>query len=137
MQGQLNNSHVICHTRMLPWDFTCVFALVRSPHSLSSGSDAIFLEGDGSGRTIYSDALASYDVLCSTGCTHNCRDTVLAGDDGSVGHHAAHFHDEASGGEEERRPARIGRRCNQDFTRFQASACGVEDDSRRGCDASG
>jgi hypothetical protein len=54
-----------------------------------------------------------------------------------VGHHAAHFHDEASGGEEEGGPAGVGGRGNQDFARFQASARGVEDDSCRGCDASG
>src|SRR6266699_1225077 len=118
---------------MLLQNLTGVFASVRSSHSLSSCSDAdIFLEGDGSGRTIYSAALASYDVLCSTGCTHNCRDTVLAGDDGSVGHHAAHFHDEATSSQEERRPARVGGGGNQDFARFQASACGVEENSRQG-----
>src|SRR5436305_13061289 len=94
-------------------------------------------DANSAGGTVDGDLLAGGDALGGSGNADDGGDAVFAGDDGSVGYHAAHFHDEAGGGEEEGGPAGIGGGGNQDFARFQASACGVEDDSRRGCDASG
>src|SRR5213592_4949245 len=94
-------------------------------------------DADGAGGAVDGDLLAGGDALGGCGDTDDGGDAVFAGDDGSVGYHAAHFHDEARGGEEERGPAWVGGGGNQDFARFQASARGVEDDSRRGCYASG
>src|SRR6266487_154006 len=86
---------------------------------------------------IDADVLAGGDALGGGGNADDGGDAVFAGDDGSVGYHAAHFHDEARGGEEEGGPARVGGGGNRDFAGFQASARRVEDDSRRGCYASG
>src|SRR5258708_11659687 len=133
---KLKGKIFLCHPRMLLRDFRGGPAVVRSSHSLSSSSDVdVFLEGDGSCRTIDSDALASYDVRCSTGYTHNCRDAILAGDDGSVGYHAAHFHHQATSSQEEGGPAGVGRRCNQDFARLQSCPCWIKDDTRQGCNS--
>src|SRR5437588_10465457 len=95
------------------------------------------IDADGAGGAIDGDLLAGGDALGGRGDADDGGDAVFAGDDGSVGYHAAHFHDEAGGGEAEGGPARAGGGGNQDFGRLQASARRVEDDSRRGCYASG
>src|SRR5437588_5928629 len=95
------------------------------------------IDANNAGGAIDGDLLAGGDALGGRGDADDGGDAVFAGDDGSVGYHAAHFHDEARGGEEEGGPARVGGGGNQDFAGFQASARRVEDDSRRGCYASG
>src|SRR5205823_5987086 len=60
------------------------------------------------------------------------RDAVLAGDHRAVGHRAAHLHDQAAGGEKERRPAGVGRGGDQDLAGLQVGAGRVEDHAREG-----
>ncbi len=81
--------------------------------------------------------LAGGDALGGRGDADDGGYAVFAGDDGSVGHHATHFHDETRGGEEKGSPSRVSGGGNQDFARFQASARGVEDNARHGRCASG
>src|SRR2546421_5722365 len=95
------------------------------------------IDANSARSAINGDLLAGGDALGGRGDADDGGDAVFAGDDGSVGYHAAHFHDEARGGEGEGGAARVGGGGNQDFAGFQASARRVEDDSRRGCYASG
>ena len=44
-------------------------------------------------RPIDRNPLPGADALCGTWHAYHCRDTILAGNDSSVGNHAAHFHD--------------------------------------------
>ena len=63
---------------------------------------------DNAGRAIDGNALPGRDVFCGTRNADDCRDAVFTSDDGTVRHDSSHFHYQAAGREEERRPARVG-----------------------------
>jgi hypothetical protein len=66
----------------------------------------------------------------------DCRDAILAGHDSAMRHRSAHFHHQATGGEEEGGPAGVGRGRDQDLSVFQMSILWIEDYScGRGYDA--
>ena len=64
------------------------------------------------------NTLPCSDAFCRTRHPDNCRDAVFTGNDGTVGYSTSHFHDQTARRKEERRPAWIGRRSNQDFAWF-------------------
>src|SRR6266852_1153589 len=81
------------------------------------------------GRAIDSNLLPCTDALRCTWHTDHCRDTIFAGDDGTVRHSTAHFHYQTTSGKEERRPTGVGCGSDQHFAWLQSSASWIEDDT--------
>src|SRR2546421_4960895 len=73
------------------------------------------IDANNARSAVNGDVLAGGDALGGRGDADDGGDAVFAGDDGSVGYHAAHFHDEARGGEGEGGPAPGGGGGNQEF----------------------
>src|SRR5215207_786263 len=67
-----------------------------------------FVGRDRSSGSVHRDLLSRDDVLGGVWYPDYGRDAVLAGDHGTVRHGSSHLHYEATGREEERRPARVG-----------------------------
>src|SRR3954453_8991371 len=63
---------------------------------------------DGAGGAVDGDTLARLDALGGAGDADHGRDAVFAGDDRAVRDRPAHLHHQPTGGEEERRPPRVG-----------------------------
>src|SRR2546423_8890394 len=95
------------------------------------------IDANNARSAVNGDVLAGGDALGGRGDADDGGDAVFAGDDGSVGYHAAHFHDEARGGGGEGGPARGGGGGYQDFSGVHASARRAEDESLLGRYSSG
>src|SRR5437867_3785868 len=79
-------------------------------------------EADQTGGPVDRNPLAGADLLSRLGYADDGRDAVLAGDHSPVGVGATHLHHQSAGSEEERRPAGICRRGNEDLARFEVRA---------------
>src|SRR5436305_1893592 len=90
------------------------------------------LDDDGTRGTIDCELHPARDELSGTWYANDCWDAVLAGHDSAMRHRSAHFHHQATGREEERRPAGVGRRSDQNLSLLQMSIVWIEDYSR-GC----
>ena len=86
-------------------------------------------EGYQPSSPIHGDQLASLDLVRRLGYTDNGRNTVFSRDDCAMGARAAHLHHQAARRQEERSPAGIGRRCDQDFSWLEVRAHRIEHDS--------
>ncbi len=78
-------------TILLPSRVT--FPLYFSHTIVTNETHKVLLNRDYPIRPIDSNPLTRRDTLCGTRHPDHCRDTILAGNDSSVGNHAAHFHD--------------------------------------------
>src|SRR5713226_9244673 len=95
-----------------------------------------FFDGDLASRAINCDLLTSGDALDGSCHSDDCRNAILTSHNRAVGDGPTHFHHQPACRQEERRPARVGRGRNQNFTRGQISTGWVKDDPRLRCDPS-
>ena len=98
-------------------------------HRRQRQSQALGGETDQPGSSIHSDQLSGLDLVRCLRHANHCRNAVLPCDDRAMGVRAAHLHDQAAGCQEQRSPAGIGRRCNQDLAGLEVRAHWVEHDS--------
>ena len=94
-------------------------------------------EADQAGRAVDRHRRPRADAVGGAGHAHDRRDPVLAGDDGAVRVGAAHLHHQRAGGEEQRGPAGVGGRRDEDLAGLQPRADRVEDDAGRRGDRAG
>src|SRR5438552_10234470 len=73
----------------------------------------------GTCRTIDCEMHPARDALCGMRYANDCWDAVLAGNDSAMSHRSSHFHYNATSGEEERRPARVCGRSDQNLSLLQ------------------
>ena len=93
--------------------------LVEPTHKLSIRRD-----GHQPGCPIHGDQLAGLDLVRRLGYANDGRNAVLPRDHRAMGVRAAHLHHQAAGCQEQRSPAGIGRRCDQDLAGLQVRPTG-------------
>src|SRR5215203_2271256 len=101
-----------------------------SAFSYSILADGSLVKTHNSTRAVDGDPLACLDAFRGVGYADYRRYAVFAGHDGAVGHGSSHLHDEAARREEEGGPTGVRRWRNQDLTRLQMCAAGVQDHAR-------
>ena len=92
---------------------------------------------DAAGGAVDRDAGAGLDPRRGVGHAHDRGDAVLAGHDGTVRVGPAHLHHQRARREEQRGPARVGGRRDQDLAGLEPRTDRVEDDARRCRDRAG
>src|SRR5215207_3922018 len=104
-------------------------------HQLSArinklNADSSLVKTHNSIRAVDGDPLSCLDAFRGVGHADYGRYAVFAGHDGAVGHGSSHLHDEAARREEEGGPSGVRRWRDQDLTRLQVRAAGVQDHAR-------
>src|SRR5579864_5860677 len=114
------SSHVVENNerQLLPLPSRITYPLYFSCMMMTTETHKVLLKRDYPFRPIDRNLLACSDTLCGTQNADDRGDAIFAGNDRAVRYGSAHFHYQAASGEEERRPAGIGRRGYEDFAGF-------------------